>query len=70
MQLDEIREQRDKKVAMFRKYFGLSIALFYLMAALLIAYLPLDLNISEPMRWGLVVLIGLYSFYRLYRSLR
>jgi uncharacterized membrane protein len=70
MQREDFQEERDRKVARFRKYFGLSMALFYFAAALLLALIPLELDLSPAMRRALVALLALYGTFRLYRSLK
>jgi uncharacterized membrane protein HdeD (DUF308 family) len=69
VQLDreEQIEERNKKVAKFLRYFGVIMAIFYLVAGIAILNFPIIDALPDTMRYlvsGLFILYGIFRFYR------
>jgi hypothetical protein len=67
---EEIKEQREEKVARFLKYFGVIMAIFYAMMGLAILYFPIIENLPNAMRYLVSLLFILYGIFRFYRIVK
>ncbi len=67
---EEIKEQREEKVARFLKYFGVIMAIFYVMMGVAILYFPIIENLPNTMRYLVSLLFILYGIFRFYRILK
>ncbi|MFN4083616.1 MAG: hypothetical protein ACK4K9_08300 [Bacteroidia bacterium] len=70
-QTEEIREKHRTKVASFMYYFNLAMGVFYLIAALLIYFYPPQvLTVSDNSRLIISLVLAIYGFIRIFRSLK
>lgn len=70
MNLEEIRAERDKKIARLLRYFGVIMAIFYFVMGLAFILLPWFDAIAPYTRYGTAVLLMAYGCFRFYRMLK
>ncbi|MES2779460.1 MAG: hypothetical protein V4651_06130 [Bacteroidota bacterium] len=68
--MDKTPQDRESKVAMILKYFGVIMAIFYFMMAIAVAVLPLFADIDTSIRYIFAAMLFLYGAFRLYRLLK
>jgi len=67
---EEIYEQRNEKLAKFMKYFGLVMAVFYVMLGLLFIYFPIIEGITNTIKYFLSTMLIVYGAFRFYRAIK
>lgn len=69
MNTEEIRERREKRVSLQKKYRNIVMGACYIIVGAGLAFFMPELNISDMVRWLLAGLLFLYGCFRLYRAL-
>jgi hypothetical protein len=69
-ELDEIREDRNDKVAGIFKYFSLVMGVFYMAMGIIFYYFPLLENMDSWAKIGVSSLLFLYGIFRFWRALK
>jgi uncharacterized membrane protein HdeD (DUF308 family) len=67
VQLDEIRAERDNKIARLLRYFGVIMAIFYFVMGLSFMFLPLFSSLTNTTRYAVAILLVVYGIFRMYR---
>jgi len=67
---DEIIEKRNQKVAIYLKYFGVVMAIFYIVLGTAFLFFPLIENTTPTIRYMVSVLLMLYGLFRFYRIVK
>ncbi len=67
MNLEEIRAERDNKIARLLRYFGVIMAIFYFVMGLAFVFLPWFGDLTTTMRYSIAVLLMVYGLFRTYR---
>lgn len=70
MKLDEIRAERDNKIARLLRYFGVIMAIFYFVMGLAFVLLPWFGAVAPATRYSIAVLLMAYGCFRFYRMLK
>jgi hypothetical protein len=65
--LDNTPQDREEKVAMILKYFGVIMAIFYFTMAGAVVFLPVFTSIDTQLRYIFAGMLFLYGALRLYR---
>lgn len=61
------RQNREQKVAMILKYFGVIMAIFYFTMGAGVLFLPLFESIDPTIRYIFAAMLLIYGAFRLYR---
>lgn len=73
MKLDEIRAERDDKIAKLLRFFGVIMAIFYVVMGLVFLYFPWFGNLPTYTRIAVAILLltyGVFRFVRLIKQLK
>jgi amino acid permease len=65
--LDHTPQDRESKVAMMLKYFGIIMAIFYFTMGAGVLFLPLFGGIDTTIRYIFAAMLIIYGAFRLYR---
>ncbi len=65
--LDKIREERDRKVKSYLRYFSAIMGLFYLIAGFGLYFLDLPLSLDESIKTTASIILVAYGLFRIYR---
>lgn len=65
--MDKTPQDRDEKVAMILKYFGVIMAIFYFIMGAAVLILPLFSGIESSIRYIFAAMLFIYAAFRVYR---
>ncbi|MES2558945.1 MAG: hypothetical protein V4590_04355 [Bacteroidota bacterium] len=68
--MDKTPQDRESKVAMILKYFGVIMAIFYFTMAVAIVIMPMFASIDTTIRYIFAAMLFLYGAFRLYRLIK
>jgi hypothetical protein len=68
--LDQTPQDRETKVAMILKYFGVIMAIFYFTMGAAVLFLPLFNGIDTTIRYIFAAMLVIYGAFRLYRIIK
>lgn len=68
--MDNTPQDREDKVAMMLKYFGVIMAIFYFTMGAAVLFLPLFEGIDTTIRYIFAAMLIIYGAFRLYRIFR
>ncbi len=70
MNLDQIRAERDTKIARLLRYFGVIMAIFYFVIGIAFLWLPQFVAFAGEMRFIIAPLLLIYGCFRVYRLVK
>ena len=70
MNLDQIRVERDTKIARLLRYFGVIMAIFYFVMGLAFLLLPAFNTLDSTTRYVVSAMLIVYGLFRLYRIVK
>lgn len=70
MKLEQIRADRDKKIAKLLGYFGVIMAIFYFVMGLAFLVLPQFVAYAGEIRYAVAPLLIVYGCFRVYRLIK
>lgn len=65
--MEDNRQNRDEKVAMILKYFGVIMAIFYFTMGAAVLLLPFFAALDNTIRYIFAAMLLIYGVFRLYR---
>jgi hypothetical protein len=68
--LDKTPQDRETKVAMITKYFGVVMAIFYFTLGAAVLFLPQFASIDTTIRYIFAAMLIIYGAFRIYRILK
>ncbi len=70
MNLENTRAKRNKQIAIVLKYFGVIMAIFYIVMGTAFLVFPPFVNYAGDIRYAVASLLFLYGCFRVYRLIR
>jgi len=67
---EDFREEQNQKANSFLNYFGIIMAVFYVILGIAFLFFPIIENLSGSMKTGISALLIIYGLFRFYRIIK